>query len=135
MLPVLAMEIRAISNATSMVGAFWVLPGPRVIGETCSLSEADRVGDSFNGRTGHDSLWSNLAKPASLFGRGHSTVPRGRVLYRGDESHFVAFAAPEIVRDPDARHAVEVFYGLSRTEHRVRWETDPHYVTQPDLVD
>jgi len=122
-------------EATGMVGAFWVLPGPRVIGETCTLSEAERVGDSYNGPTGHESLWASLPKPASFLGRGYSTVPRGRVLYRGDESRFLVFAAAEIVRDSTAREAVEAFYGIMGTECKLHWETDPHYVTQADLID
>jgi hypothetical protein len=116
-----------------MVGAFWVLPGPRVIGETVGLSHAERVGESYNGPSGHEPLWPTLPKPASFLGCGYSTVPRGRVLYRGDESRFVIFAAPEIVRDVAARKAVEAFYGLSGSEHR--WETDFHYTTEPDLID
>jgi len=107
-----------MAGPAGMVGAFWVLPGRHIIGETCSLSQADRVGDNYNGRAGHESLWSSLAKPASLFGRGYSTVPRGRVLYRADESQFVVLAAPEIVSNPESRHAVEMFYGLSGAEYR-----------------
>ena len=124
-----------MTNTEGMVGAFWVLPGPRVIGETCSLSEADHVGDSYNGPSGHESLWRKLAKPASFLGRSYSTVPRGRVLYRSNESRFVIFAAPEIVSDLPAREAVEAFYGLLASEHRWLCGTDPHYTTEPDLVD
>ena len=118
-----------------MVGAFWVLPGPRVIGETVGLSHAERVDESYNGPSGHEPLWPTLAKPAAFLGRGYSTVPRGRVLYRGDESQFVIFAALEIVRDVAARKAVEAFYGLSGSAHRWLWESDPHYTTEPDLID
>ena len=124
-----------MTKTIGMVGAFWVLPGPRVIGETCSLSEADRIGESYNGPSGHESLWPSLAKPVPFTGLGYSTVPRGRVLYRADESRFVVFAAPEVVRDLATREAVEAFYNLSASEHRLLWETDPHYITEPDLVD
>jgi len=124
-----------MTKAEVMVGAFWVLPGPCVIGEACSLSEAERVGDSYDGPSGHESLWHKLAKPASFLARGYSTVPRGRVLYRSNESRFVVFAAPEIVGDLAAREAVEAYYGLLGGEHRWVWKTDPHYTTEPDLVD
>jgi hypothetical protein len=117
------------------VGAFWLLPGPRVIGETCRLTEAERVGDNYNGRIGHHWLWARLKKPISLMGHAYTTVPRGRVLYCMSERRFVIFAAPEIIHDAAARMAVERFYGLSCRENIVSWETDPHYMTQPDLID
>lgn len=117
------------------VGAFWVLPGSRVIGEACPLSEADCIGNSYGGPSGHNSLWHKLPKPALFWGHGYSTVPRGRVLYRSNESCFVVFAAPEIVADLAARQAVEAFYDLLECKHRLLWETDPHYTTEPDIVD
>ena len=124
-----------MGEATGMVGAFWVLPGPHVIGEKSSLSEAVHVDSSYNGRSGHESLWTTVSKPVSFIGRGYSTVPRGRILYHADRTQFVAFAAPEIVCDPQARHAVEIFYNLLDAEHQLHWKTDPHYVTQPDIID
>ena len=124
-----------MSEIRGMVGAFWVLPGPCIIGEACGLAEADHVGDNYNGQSGHDSLWPGLVKPASLAGRVYATVARGRVLYRARDRCFAVVAAPEIVSDPEAQLAVELFYGLSDGGERVSWETDPHYETQPDLVD
>jgi hypothetical protein len=124
---------KRLTEAT--VGAFWVLPGARVIGERCPLAQADRVGDCFDGRAGHEALWSELARPAAFIGRSYSTVPRGRILFRADESRFVVFAAPEIVSNPESRQAVETYFGLLVTNTRTDWQTDPHYVTQPYIAD
>lgn len=129
------MSIDETKNKTGKVGAFWVFPGSRVQGEACSLSTSERVGGYCNGLQGHDALWPGVVKPVDFLGRGYGTVPRGRVLYRESESCFVVFAAPEIVRDRVAREAVEEFYSLSAKEQRLLWQTDPHYITQPDLID
>jgi hypothetical protein len=93
------------------------------------------VGDCFDGRAGHEALWSELTKPSALIGRSYNTVSRGRVLYRADESRFIVFAAPEIVSSHEFRHAVEIYFGLSVAKTRLDWQVDPHYVTQPDLID
>lgn len=124
-----------MNKTTGRVGAFWVLPGSKVIGEACTLSEAECDDDYCNGPTGHDTLWRKLTKPASLSGRAYMSVPRGRVLYCIRESRFAVLAASEIVKDPAARRAVESFYNLPGSQLRSSWVVDSHYVTQPDLVD
>ena len=123
-----------MKETKAKVGAFWLLPGPRVIGEACCLAEAERTGDSYNGPTGHHWLWPKLIKPISLLDRAYTTVPRGRVLYKTREQRFYIYAAPEISKDKKARHAVEEFYGLLSADTPVSWKSDPHYVTQPDLL-
>lgn len=121
-------------NKNGKVGAFWVLPGLRVVGEACALDRAEHLGGWLNGPQGHDALWPAVA-PLALRSQFYGSVPRGRVVYRSADNLFVLYAAPEIVWDSHARSVVEVFFGLDEDGSRKQWQTDPHYVTQRDLVD
>lgn len=116
------------------VGAFWVLPELRVVGEACSLAQAEDIDGNFNGPMGHDALWPVVAPPENR-SQFYGTVQRGRVVYRGRESLFVIFAAQEIIESQKAREVVEKFFGLHSDGFKKQWCLDPHYKTQPDLID
>lgn len=122
-------------DETGKVGAFWIIPGPRVIGEACDLALALETDGVLNGPLGHGTLWERLERPAAFIGRAYTTVPRGRVLFMSSPKRFVVYAAVEVLKNPEAREAVETFYGIGSSAWPVLWRRDSHYVTQPELFD
>lgn len=124
-----------MNEKTGNVGAFWVIAGPRVIGEAVKLGAAIEVNETRNGALGHDELWDSIEKPAGLIGRTYTSIPRGRVIFLASKKLFVVYAANEIARSENARRAVELFYGIESSSYVVQWRFDSHYVTQPELLD
>lgn len=120
---------------TGRVGAFWVVPGPRVIGEAIKLDAAIEVNEVRDGALGHDELWENIEKPADLIDRTYTSIPRGRVIFLSSKNWFVVYAANEIARSENARRAVESFYDIESSHCVVQWRFDSHYLTQPELFD
>ena len=123
------------NKITGKVGAFWLLSDYSVIGEACLLHEAEQDEKFYNGLAAHNDLWPRLMKPVSLLGQTYTTVPRGRVIYNKFSACFVIFAAPEILADQQAKDAIEDFYQLGKEGDCIVWRDDPHYETQPDLID
>ena len=59
-------------------------------------------------------------------------IPRGRVLYDKQRDTFLCFM-DSLLNKPDIRTALRKEFGL--TECQMRYESDPHYTTDPDELD
>ena len=120
---------------TGRVGAFWVIPGPRVIGEALDLNAATEVNETLDGVQGHNELWEHIERPVDLIDRTYTSIPRGRVIFITAKNCFVVYAAEEIVSSEGDRRAVESFYGIESNPSGVQWRLDSHYRTQSELLD
>jgi hypothetical protein len=117
------------------IGIFWVYKDA-VIGRARPINEGADVGGRIDSPDTHLNLWEQdrtFSKPSKLVGTEYQTLPRGRVVWIKKEKAAVVYMDKVLLRSEAAKKKVAAFFDLESA--RTRWESDPHYTTDPDEID
>jgi hypothetical protein len=117
------------------IGIFWVWKGV-VLGRARNQDEGEEgVPGLVDSPDSHVDLWPAITLDAyqfpALMNIAYEYVPRGRVLYDKNQDLSIVYL-DSTLDTAKARKAIAKFFDLDLAN--VTWESDPHYMTDPNRL-